>query len=194
MQYTVSSHGRPIGVTDLGFVRTGTPVRSGWFQPNEEGAKLMPLISALHIALRTFRQREMRQPRPCDATEPRSPDAVADVKEALARVEALKLSLHRPDGSVVPTEMVGIQDAEQLLASNEIDDPSLHGNGWSVDADVDGAVGDAVEQFFDGPWDHELNEGSDELADLEPWLPDDELPALPRYQIHVWLADDAVIP
>jgi hypothetical protein len=95
----------------------------------------------------------------------------ADLAEALQHVSALDLALHREDGSLVPTESIGIQDAEQLLALAAPDEARCDAMAWESD-DV----------LMEGRM------GRDPLGTL-----DDESPALQRYQIHVWLADDAAI-
>ena len=44
VQYTVSSRGRPIGVTDLGFVPLSRRWRFGWFHPNSRGQEVLSMI------------------------------------------------------------------------------------------------------------------------------------------------------
>src|SRR5690242_16968702 len=92
VQYTVRSKGRPIGVTDLGFVCTDVHHRMGWFYPNEYAKRVMPHISAVLPALRASRGTYdgvsfTLDPGILNAKEP--------YVEALRRVDALELTLHR---------------------------------------------------------------------------------------------------
>ena len=164
MHYTVSSRGRPIGVTDLGFVRIDGPGRSGWFHPNTDGARLMPAIASPLPAMRAFLHRHAVGPDGVPLVRPprRTSTLFADLAEALHHATALELTLHRPDGSLVPTETVGIQDTERLPAPAPWDDPT--------DDVVDLAPGAALT------------------------FADDGAPAFPRYQIHLVLTDAAAIP
>ena len=78
MEYTITSRGRPIGVTDLGFKRVGGPLRSGWFHPNAEGERLMPVIAAVYPAVRAYVRHDVHgeagkstaQPDPSGSTIP----------------------------------------------------------------------------------------------------------------------------
>src|SRR5690348_5235913 len=121
VRYTVSSRGRPIGHTDLAFARFPGPHRAGWFHPNADGERVMPVVTALHVALQASALRhaaERGQPR----REPPLDEALpSDLAEALQRVGELELTLHREDGSLVPTESVGLQDVEQLQVMAGLD-------------------------------------------------------------------------
>lgn len=193
MQYTVASHGQPIGVTDLGFVRIGGPVRWGWFHPNAEGEQIMPLFSAVLPALRASVQRDRERDAESAGVRSHPPDAAryADLDEALRRVGALELTLHREDGSLVPTMTIGIQDADQLLALAESEDELDDRRGWTPEDDE-----------IDRELDEWLGEESDDFDDVEPFAaersgerPEEEEPVrFPRYQIHVELVDAEAIP
>ena len=197
MQYIVTSRGLPIGVTDLGFVRIGGPLRSGWFHPNADGDRLMPAVTAMHAAIHAC-GRAWRAEREAGRREtPPTVDTAlhADLAEALQHVEALELGLRREDGSVVPTEHVGIQDTEKLL--------DLAWHDWDDDEPP--------------PWDAEPFDPSDytiehvDIADETDFLEEleaefgedfsrdfpggeEERVAFPRYQIHVVLAEGAEVP
>jgi hypothetical protein len=170
----VSSCGRPIGGTDLGFVRIGARLRSGWFHPNAEGKRLMLTIGAVLPALRAYAHADAEGDDGQSIVELHMPGStrLADLAEALQHVAALDLALHREDGSLVTTESIGIQDTEQLLALAAQDEPRCDAMARESD---DVLMEDVTAQ---GP----------------PWALDDESPALQRYQIHVWLAEDAAVP
>ena len=119
MQYTVRSRGRAIGVTDLGFVCHDVHFRMGWFHPNELGNRLMPHISALLPALRASNGEYDETVFTLDS---QILHAEKPYEEALRRVEALELTLHREDGTRVETENLAISDTELLVALTKCDD------------------------------------------------------------------------
>lgn len=202
MPYIVSSHGVPIGITDLGFVRIGGPFRSGWFQPNAEGERLMPVITGVPAAARAYaRHRRATAGREFDAPlDPTAAILLDEAKAALERVAALRLTLHHEDGTLIPTESVGIQDMQQLLELGRLDDAGDADDelrGWSpeedaLDARIEEAVGHDLEIVEEMRREREAEgEERDESAE---WTPDDELPERERYQVHVILLDEDEIP
>ena len=184
MQYTVRSRGRPIGVTDLGFVCTNVHHRMGWFHPNEYGNRVMPHISALLPALRA----SLGEYDGVSFTlDPAILNAEEPYEEALRRVSDLELTLHRPDGSRVQAEYVAIQDVEQLLALPETELDEFGEDDW---------------QWYDALSDDddplELNTDTDAMLAtpgfdaVEPWQPEDDSDAdenvqFPQFQIQVSL-------
>lgn len=191
MAYIVCSRGRPIGVTSLDFVRIHDRYRCGWLEPNAEGERALEVVSAVVPAMRAFLGRDDRV-----SALPGSPPladrrstAFADISEALHHVDALDLSLHDADGVRIPTTMVVVQDCDQLLAlahddSLDSDYPGDDGllEPWDVDfddRDDAASVSDMIEEMT----------GSD-----DPWTPEDEQEAMPRYQIYVRLAKGVALP
>jgi hypothetical protein len=90
--------------------------------------------------------------------------------------------LRCPDGSIVATEWIGIQDTERLLAVGaEREEDTLDTDPW-----------------FDDDWTDEPdwnNAGEPEWTPERPdWMPDVEAADLPRYQILVRLAAPSAIP
>jgi hypothetical protein len=184
VQYTVRSKGRPIGVTDLGFVCTDVHRRMGWFYPNEYAKRVMPHISALLPALRASIGKYdgvsfTLDPGILNATDP--------YEEAFRRVTALELTLHRADGSRVKTEDIAIQDVEQLLALPETnleefgeddwqwyDELSDEDDPFELDTDVDAMLApprvDPVES-----WEPEVDSDRDDDVDF------------PQFQIQVYV-------
>ena len=209
MQYTITSRGRPIGVTDLGFLYREGPSRMGWFHPNAEGEPLMAVITSPSSAMHTpASSGERSGESPADARQ-RAATCLADLAEASQRVEALELELRRDDGSVVATEFINIQDVEELLAWSGRIDAIRDREGWKYgDAEPD-PLYDLMEDVFDEELDA-LDEIEPEL-DLEPedelmfgdgfadtaapWTPEEYEPdPSMRYQIYVSLQDPAAIP
>jgi hypothetical protein len=197
----VSSRGRPIGVTDLGFCRVHSWFRSGWFYPNSYGEQVMPVIAAVLPAMRAYLHRDVLGEDGKPVVQPHligSP-FFADIKEALERVAALDLRLHHADGTLVPTENVGIQDTEQLLALADLNPLSDDDEGWSPEDeeewspdDIEGWTPDeGLDDDFDAAW---LDTNADTILegglfdDVRAWAPNEEPTTFPRYQIHVMLA------
>lgn len=193
MQFTVSSRGRPIGVTDLGFVRFDSRHRSGWLHPNAEGGRLIPVIASVLPAMRAYLARDVtgEDGRPIGRPELRRTTEfadLADLAEALHHAGSLDLALHLEDGSHVPTEEIGIQDTGQLLAPcrrDEAEDEEEMFGGWA-----DEEVWDEIEAAVEA----DLLFSEDPVDRGEPWTPDDEPAVFPRYQIHARLAEGATLP
>ena len=199
MSYTIMSGGRAIGTTELGFVRIWGPLRSGWFLPNPEGERLMPRITAMHAAFQAdaISREAPAEPGPLPELDGRSPHA--DVLEALHHVDALDLTLHHPDGTLIPTQMVALQDTQQLLAWIPLCEARDARRPWTperdrADAEIDEAmehdlaVIEEIRAELDG-----LEGDADELA-LE-WDDLDDAPPPPgeRYQVFVMLeSPDAI--
>ena len=212
MQYTVTSRGRPIGVTDLGFRYRPDTSRMGWFHPNAEGEKLMPVVAAVTAATRAYSEGR-RRGRDKSGVESRSRDAtlLADVAEAYQHAGALDLRLHAEDGTLIPTEFVTITDTEELLAWADLEEAIELGEAWKLGEHVPDPQFDPSEDMFDEevdgfendpetPFDLDAEEGDlifcDGFADTEaPWTPDESEPdPLMRYQIFVSLVEANSIP
>ena len=197
MLYTVWSRGRQIGETDLGFFRLIDQSRSGWFHPNAEGERVMPVIASALPAMRAYLHRDkvdalgkpMVQPALYGST------LFADLAEAFQRMESLELELRREDGSVVPTSSIGIQDTHQLLAFPE---ELMADDATTGDADEDFlAFIDEVEREFPPLSDAEaVEQVLDSLDDpIADWTPDElDESRVPRYQIHIELVRGDAIP
>ncbi len=188
MQYTVLSRGRPIGVTQLGFRRIHPRRLSGWFHPNAEGERLMPAVSAVLPAVRAFMHRELTddEGRPLVRPELLQSTLFGDIAEALHRVGALDLTLQRDDGSDVPTELIGIQDTEQLLRLAE---ETLDDEPYSADETFDEDVTWYADDLLDLNVEFEARHIVSPLDLLGRWSPEDEATEFPRFQVHVVLAD-----
>jgi len=187
--YTVWSRGRLIGQTDLGFVPIIDRFRSGWFHPNAEGERSMPVIAAPLPAMRAYLHRDQKDESGHSLVRPELHGSTlfADLAEALQHLQSLELELRREDGTVVPTTDIGIQDTHQLqeLAAETGSESEAESDVDEIDAEI------GADSMFDA--DRSDDEALDPYLD-EPWIdwtPDElEAPQFPRYQIHVHLVDD----
>jgi hypothetical protein len=194
VQYTISSRGRPIGTTELDFGRIDGSSRSGWFHPNALGEELMPTVALAIPAMRAYLCRDMRDAdgQPIVQQNLRRSSLFADLAEALHRVDAMELSLHRPNGSLIPTSLIGIQDTEQLRGLAGWQDWYPVGEVPSADEEW---VQELARELEEPVWDRQ--ESDDELLDgavEDGWAPDEEATNFPRYQVHLVLREENAIP
>ena len=209
VQYTITSRGRPIGTTDLGFRYRPGASRIGWFQPNTDGERLMPVVSAVTATTRVYAQSIQRRGH-SPGVGAREGDAtlLADVAEACQHAGALDLELHAEDGTLIPTEIVSIQDTEELLAWDDLEEAIEWGEAWKRgDRTFDSLCGptdDSFDQELDADErEHQFDPDDDDavifgdgFADtLDAWTPDEYEPdPMMRYQIFVELVDAGAIP
>lgn len=183
MSYVVSSRGHPIGVTNLGFRMVFARHRCGWLHPNARGEKVLPVVATVLPALRAYAHTISPEDSGAALREAEKSTLFADLAAAMQHVAALELTLHREDGSLIPTEHVGVKDMDQLL--------ELARSG-EFDSDFDEAEADE--------WTHPAAklEGLDPSSaifpddeELRQWTPaDDEETEFPRYQVHVFFAEN----
>lgn len=201
MRYTVWSHGRLIGETDLGFRRVINESRSGWFHPNAEGERLMPVVASVLPAMRAYLHRDAVDGQGDPMVQPalHGSTLFADLAEAFQHLLSLDLELRREDGFVVPTSKIGIQDTQQLreLAALD-DDDEVEAENWDTDDDALEADEYDLQLEMDLMHDLELIEQGFDEGDDDPcteWMSDDfEESPPPRYQIHVLLLHDDAVP
>jgi len=195
--YTVWSRGRQIGETDLGFYRLIDQSRSGWFHPNAEGERLMPVIASVLPAMRAFLHRDKVDAAGNAMVQPalQGSTLFADLAEAFQHFASLDFELRREDGSVVPTSCIGIQDTHQLLPFTE----ELTGEDTTTrESDVEFLEFiEELEREFPPANDAEtVGQLIDRLDDpIEDWIADAlDQSRFPRYQIHVELVHGDAIP
>jgi hypothetical protein len=189
VRYTVWSRGRPIGETDLGFRRLINESRSGWFHPNAEGERLMPVIASVLPAMRAYLHRDAVDAQGDSLVQPglHGSTLFADLAEAFQHLISLDLELRREDGSVVPASDIGIQDTEQLieLAALDDDDEEVDAGDWDLDDDPLETDEYDLQLEMDVMRDLELIEealGARADDSCPDWAPDDlEEPQRPRY-------------
>jgi hypothetical protein len=209
MRYSVWSRGRLIGETDLGFVRFDDLSRFGWFHPNPQGERLMPVVASVLPAMQAYLGRDVDAPGdPIVRPAPRGSTLYADLAEAFQHLHSLDLELRREDGSVVPTLGIGIQDTHQLLelAALELakwDEDDLDAANWGSDDDLFETTESELQLDADAMLDTEATDQTLGALSNDPteWTPDTEWrpedlpdPRFPRYQIHVQLLRGDEIP
>lgn len=167
VSYSLWSRGRLIGHTDLAFKEQIEGQRGGFFFPTETGVPLTRIAVEAAEVLMEARDGIV------DTT------MAADLAAATDRCEALALELRGPDGAVISTTKITLQDTE-LLAT------------WpDVDEDVSSAQLSPREQrALDAVVEHDLMILEEGLN--EGWMSTDDEddiwnePEFPRYQIFVW--------
>jgi hypothetical protein len=202
MPYTLWSHGRLLGETELEYARYAPLNRGGGFWPTVIGSKLMPVVTGVTAASIELATKSRGLER---STAPKHEDSgdltarihesteYADYLAAIDRLNALDLELHDPEDNVVPAEWIDIRDldflsdlqARDLEADDEVALPEPY------DPEIEEAVAHDL---------HVLGFERDPRCD-EPFLPhersDDKDLArrpFPLYQIHVRLLDESAIP
>ena len=206
MTYTLWSHGRLVGETELAYARCMVKARAGDFYPTEFGQTLMPVATgAVPAAMELSRATRKAADDPCAPAEAlgtpphvvrRTASEYADFAAACDQRDALDLELRRPDGSIVPTEWIDIRDTE-YLQSLVFDDDVDHAS-FALDTEGDRALEDAIDADIALLEEWGLLGGDDDLDGTEdgagtekrePWED-----AFPRYQIQLELLNDGAIP
>lgn len=205
MLYTVWSHGRRLGQSELAYRRVFRRHRMGDFYPTDIGLKLMPIatgVSPTGIDLARMLHRSLPsvdtgETSVASAEETmRHSSEYADFVAAYNHREALALELRGPDGSVIPTEWIDIRDTEFLLSLAGDDDIDLDGDTQSWE-DLEEAARDADSDFSAaetafGPTDFGgLEDAESDFGNGNEWHGQDPFP---RYQLQVMLHDDAAVP
>ena len=126
MSYTLWSHGRLLGESDLQPLQSFERVKFGWFIPTAEGEKAMDVMTGGREKLlklgRLLRNpmREMMRPKdqppgewPADI---RRTTTYADFIAYQDQLEAMQLELRDPDGNIVDCEDLTVQDTEFTLS------------------------------------------------------------------------------
>lgn len=168
MNYSIWSKGRLVGHTDLEYNFRKNGFRTGWFYPNELGAKLMPMATGVGPAMRT------------SVEAGRNLLSDPDVISAVRYAQGLELELRGPDGKTIETRWVSITDTDYLLSIADL--PNGDDSVEPLDCkheltdEVDSEVGDVC------------------LADDEEDEPWREAEESPRYQIQVFLVDHEAVP
>ena len=127
MPYTLWSRNRLIGSSELAYRRAMPGLRVGDFESTELGEKLMPIILGVGPALSTLYEASQRVRREQPKKGIRSSGAdwppevkqmteYADAMSASDELESLGLELHDPNGAVVATESIWLQDTHRLVA------------------------------------------------------------------------------
>jgi hypothetical protein len=112
-----------LGETDLGFVQIFANVKFGWFHPSAAGEKVMPVLTGVGPALHRLYRMERNPVRALMRGLDHHPDgefprdirrttAYADLVSIGAQIESMALELRGPDGKLVETDDIHIDDTE----------------------------------------------------------------------------------
>jgi hypothetical protein len=162
--YTIASHGRALGTTDLGFIYRPDVFRCGWLHPTPLGERLLPIAAGVAPAMR--------------AEYMLGPDATlhADVLSACDQEEALHLELRREDGLLIETTDIGIIDTHYLLSIPDSGDDE----DFELTPEQEAEIEELVAELRADDWSHSAA--------------DDDEPEFPRYQVQVRLVDQYAVP
>lgn len=184
MRYTVWSHGRLVGETDLGFILREGNHRSGHFYPTAFGESLVPIINEPRRLIKALGE-VPRDARSSDDPAWTALDSAFEI--AAERERALELELRDEHGVVIPTEDVGIRDMELTLELYPDDDEELDRVTVTPadQADFDREMQDMREWAQDMRRELELLGHRDVIDENAP---------LPRFQVQVFLVYEWAIP
>lgn len=112
-----------LGETDLGFVQVFANVKFGWFHPSRAGVQMMPVLTGVGPALHKLYRMERNPVRALMRGVDHDPDgefprdirrttAYADLVSIGDQIESMALELRGPDGKIVETEDIHIDDTE----------------------------------------------------------------------------------
>lgn len=166
MLYTIFSHGRPLGTTDLGFIYRPRGFRCGWLHPTPLGERYLPIAAGVAPALRA---EYMLGP---------DPTLHADVLAASDQAEGLALELRREDGVSIETTDIAIIDTEYLLSIDSA--AQQEEEDWELTPEQEAEIDEIKAEF--------------EQRDLVAAAQKEETIEFPRYQVQVYLIDPFSIP
>jgi hypothetical protein len=182
--YTIWSHGRLVGETDLGFILREGNHRTGHFFPTAFGESLVPIINEPRRLIKALGE-VARDARSGDDPARIALDSAFEI--AAERERALELELRDEKGVVIPTEDVSIRDMDLTLELYPGDEEEL-------------------DRVMIAPEDQaELDR---EMAEMRAWAQDsrrelellglrdvvDENAPFPRFQAQVFLVHEWSIP
>ena len=189
MPYTLWSHGRLLGESELDYRRAFARHRMGDFHPTEVGSRLMPIATGVSPAGIELSRKIMRTSGQLDDAA-RTTSEYADFAAAADHCEALTLELRAPDGSVIPTEWIDVRDLD-FLTSLVVEEDLEMGAGESEPlGDIEDELSEDWDEIHSG-LDGDANMFGPDLENEDQWRGSRELP---RYQLQVMLRDDAAIP
>jgi hypothetical protein len=182
--YTVWSHGRLVGKTDLGFVLREGVHRTGHFFPTEFGESLVPIINEPR---RLMKGRGELPPDSRTSDDPAWIALASALEVAGERERALELELRDEHNVVIPTEDVSIRDMELTLELYPIDE-----------SDYDDVIITPEQQ---AEFDLEIEEMREWAQDMRRELEllghrdivDEDAP-FPRFQVQVSLVHEWSVP
>lgn len=186
MPYTIWSHGRLVGETDLGSAYRSANFRAGPFFPTEFGKTLMEIIAEPRRLI--ARMAKIAHDSPIDPTA----DAEWLAFEAATdREYALELELRDPIGTVIPTEDIGIRDRqllEELYPIDELEFDELEFDDEPFDPELEASVDHDFELIQE--W---QAEGDSDVGIFDEFDEHEE-DRLSRYHVVVFFSEDRVLP
>jgi hypothetical protein len=131
VRYSLWSHNRLLGHTDLDIPCVTTHLMQGFIDPTGEGSKLLPRATGVPRASSAGLVRNLSE------AEQRGREA--EFRAAVSARESLDLELHLEDGSVFPCDFIRVYDLrddwldDESLDDDEPLDPEIQAE---IDADV----------------------------------------------------------
>lgn len=205
MSYTLWSHGRLVGHTDLDLPHVQDRVRMGFIEPAPSGAQALvdaTCVPGAIVALKRVAAHAGREAVEALAAE-------ADVHAAFDRREALHLELRDATGRTIPVRWMEVNDLHEDLLDDDLDVDLPTDAGFEAgdrDEDDDATACDALmdlESEFSNlvaAQDGEPGAAPDLLADGpigvlgRPWSPPDERWETMRYHVMVYLHSPGDLP
>jgi hypothetical protein len=173
-------------------------VRVGWFHPTPEGEKVMPIAVAMPPVVQAYvaRARQLTGDELMVQSELDHSTEGADLSAAFHHLEALDLQLRREDGSVIPTEDIGVQDTHRLLElAREVEHDEV--DDWSDVSDLFLEPSESERQLEEDI-EHDLKVIEEMFSQgdgFRDWaIGKLDVDEFPRYQILVQLFDDSAMP
>lgn len=184
MPYTIWSHGRLVGETDLGFILREGNHRTGNFFPTLFGESLVPIINEPRRLIKALGE----APRDADSSDDPAWIALDSAFEIAAeRERALELELRDENGVVIPTEDVSIRDMDLTLELYPGDEDELGRVTITPEeqAEFDREMEEMREWAQDTRRELELLGRRDVIDENAPFS---------RFQVQVFLVDEWAIP
>jgi len=140
VSYTLWSHGRLLGSTNLEFIYRENGHRTGWFRPEPGVQDILDVATGVSPAL--FAASHAENPA----------EAYADVEAAGDRERALELQLRDADGKEIATEDIGVRDTVFLMSAygGDADEQNADRDAWydSLSEEERAEFGDVSEQRY----------------------------------------------
>jgi hypothetical protein len=182
--FTVWSHGRLVGETDLGFILRDGNHRTGYFFPTAFGETLIPIFNEPRRIIKALAEiREDSRSR----DDPRRLALDAAFEIACDREKALALELRDANGIVIPTEDVGIRDTDLTLELYPGDD--LEFDDVVITPEQQAEFERDMEELSE--WAQDARRELELLGHRD--VVDEEAP-LPRFQVQVFLVHEWSVP
>ena len=166
MRYTLWSHGRLIGYTDLDIHTVSLNLRQGFVEPTEVGQQLLEDATGVPRAMVIARKAQRAR----GGTQTKEDHDV--FVEACNRREALNLELRDDNGEIFECDFMRVYDlqddsSDELAALDEVDDPTEAESSDSTSDDGLGSTAEEIEEMVQ-QW---LEDKSEEEMFHSAWPP-----------------------